>query len=107
MRVARIVLGSFLGLVASTSLLGQNQPARVALKAVRFGKLWDAQGKVRTNAIVLVEGDRIRGVTTDASAIPTGTAVMDLSKYTGLPGLIDVSIWMQSVYSSNPFPSGG
>ncbi len=24
-----------------------------------------------------------------------------------LPGLIDVSIWMQSVYSSSPLPSGG
>jgi len=102
MRVARIVLGSFLGLVASTSLLGQNQPARVALKAVRFGKLWDAQGKVRTNAIVLVEGDRIRGVTTDASAIPTGAAVMDLSKYTGLPGLIDVHTHMTMYTEETP-----
>jgi imidazolonepropionase-like amidohydrolase len=102
MRVARIVLGSFLGLVASTSLLGQNQPAMVALKAVRFGKLWDAQGKVRTNAIVLVEGDRIRGVTTDASAIPTGTAVMDLSKYTGLPGLIDVHTHMTMYTEETP-----
>jgi imidazolonepropionase-like amidohydrolase len=94
MRVARIALATFLGLVASTSLLGQNQPAKKPLKAVRFGKLWDARGKVWTSAIVLVEGDRIRSVTTDASAIPTGVEVIDLSKYVGLPGLIDVHTHM-------------
>src|SRR2546421_8924945 len=61
-----------------------------AIKAVRFGRLWDGKGKVSANAIVIVEGDRIRDVTTDASAIPAGAEMIDLSKYMGLPGLIDV-----------------
>src|SRR5947199_10849185 len=61
-----------------------------SVKAVRFGKLWDGKGKVWTNAIVIVEGRRIRGVSSDASAIPAGAEVIDLSKYSGLPGLIDV-----------------
>jgi len=68
----------------------QDKAVPKATKAVRFGKLWDAKGKLWTNAIAIVEGGRIKAVTSDASAIPSGAAVVDLSKYTGLPGLIDV-----------------
>jgi len=65
-------------------------PAPHSLKAVKFGKLWDAHGKLWSNAIVLIENDKIKSVTTNASDIPAGAQVIDLSKYTGLPGLIDV-----------------
>ena len=68
----------------------QEKTAAKSVKAVRFGKLWDGKGKLWTNAIVIVEGDRIKSVSTDASAIPSGAEIVDLSKYTGLPGLIDV-----------------
>src|SRR5215469_1917119 len=72
------------------------------VKAVRFGKLWDAKGKLWTNAIVVVEGDRIKTVTTDAAAIPSGAEVIDLSKYTGLPGLIDVHTHMTMYTDETP-----
>ena len=73
-----------------------------AIKAVRFGKLWDGKGKFWANAVVIVEGDRIRGVTTDASAIPAGAETIDLSKYTGLPGLIDVHTHMTMYTDETP-----
>src|SRR6266478_2936229 len=73
-----------------------------AVKVVRFGKLWDGKGKVWTNAIVIVEGDRIRSVTTDASAIPSGAETIDLSKYTGLPGLIDAHTHMTIYTDETP-----
>src|SRR5436309_1233658 len=80
------------------------QPKQVAktVKAVRFGKLWDAQGKLWTSAIVIVEGDRIKTVTSDRAAIPSGAEVIDLSKYTGLPGLIDVHTHMTMYTDETP-----
>ena len=40
--------------------LAQNSPSM--LKVIRFGKLIDGTGKVWTNAIVIVKGDRIQSV---------------------------------------------
>jgi len=80
------------------------QPKQVqkAIKAVRFGKLWDARGRLWTSAIVVVEGDRIKTVTSDAAGIPSGAEVIDLSKYTGLPGLIDVHTHMTMYTDETP-----
>jgi len=83
-------------------LRAQAKPDAKAVKAVRFGKLWDAKGKLWTNAIVIVDGDRIRSVTTDASEIPSGAEIVDLSKYTGLPGLIDAHTHMTFYTDETP-----
>jgi len=94
MRLMRILGGFILAGLAFANLGAQEKQVAKPVKAVRFGKLWDAKGKVWNNAIVIVEGDRIRAVTTDASAIPAAAEVIDLSRYTGLPGLIDVHTHM-------------
>src|SRR6266480_2188795 len=94
MKPMRILLAAVLGASYVGGFCAQEKPSTKTVKAVRFGKLWDAKGQLWTNAIVIVEGDRIRNVTTDASAIPAGAETIDLSKYTGLPGLIDVHTHM-------------
>jgi imidazolonepropionase-like amidohydrolase len=75
-------------------------------KALRFGKLVDGKGKVWTDAIVIVRGERIVDVTTDASKIPAGTEVLDLRRYTAIPGLIDVHTHITYYWdqSSNVLP---
>src|SRR6266550_4161589 len=61
--------------------------AEAATKAIRFGKLWDGHATI-PNAVVIVENDKIQSVTVNGR-IPPGAEVIDLSHYTGLPGLID------------------
>ena len=102
MKPMRILLAAVLGASCAVGIYAQEKPSAKTVKAVRFGKLWDAKGKLWTNAIVIVEGDRIRSVTTDASAIPAGAEVIDLSKYTGLPGLIDVHTHMTIYTDETP-----
>src|SRR5260370_18350690 len=94
MKPMGILLTAVLGALCVGGTYAQERPSTKTVKAVRFGKLWGARGRLWTNAIVIVEGDRIRNVTTDSSAIPAGAETIDLSKYTGLPGLIDVHTHM-------------
>src|SRR5712671_3538515 len=105
MKPMRILLAAVLGGRRVGGFYAQEKPSAKtvkAVKAVRLGRLWDAKGKPWTNAIVIVEGDRIRTVTTDAAAIPAGAETIDLSKYTGLPGLIDVHTHMTIYTDETP-----
>lgn len=86
----RMSLLAFIAGIALTLPAGAQQKAEVKpIKAIRFGRLIDMKGRVWTNAVVLVEGDRIKAIATDSGSVPTGAEVIDLSKYTGIPGLID------------------
>src|SRR5215472_6303643 len=102
MKRIRLLLSIVLLVFGLSAASAQEKSAAKTSKAVRFGKLWDAKGKLWTNAIVIVEGDRIKAVTSDPSAIPPGADVIDLSKYTGLPGLIDVHTHMTMYTDETP-----
>jgi imidazolonepropionase-like amidohydrolase len=63
--------------------------AAPAVTAIRCGRLLDpASGRVTQRAVVLVRGERIAQVGADLD-VPAGAQVIDLSRYTVLPGLID------------------
>jgi imidazolonepropionase-like amidohydrolase len=102
MKLTRILLAVVLGASCVGGIYAQERPSTKTIKAVRFGKLWDGKGKLWTDAIVIVEGDRIRNLTADASTIPAGAETIDLSKYTGLPGLIDVHTHMTIYTDETP-----
>src|SRR5260370_10135301 len=92
MKLLRVLLATVVAALCLGGICAQEKPganAAKTIKAVRFGKLWEAKGKLWATAIVIVEGDRIRAVTTDAAAIPARAEIIDLSKSTGLPGLSD------------------
>ena len=59
--------------------------------AIRAGRLFDPKtGTNLTNQVIVIQGDRITDVgPTDRVKIPAGATVIDLSRGTVLPGLID------------------
>jgi imidazolonepropionase-like amidohydrolase len=67
--------------------------AAAQTKVIRFGQLWDGS-RVLTDAIVVVDGDRITRVMSEADPLPPGGEVIDLRRYTALPGLIDLHTHM-------------
>src|ERR1700757_853822 len=101
MKISRSLLSIILLLFPALAAAQSTAPAK-SLKAVKFGKLWDAHGKLWTNAIVLIEDDKIKSVTTNPSDIPPHTQFIDLSKFTGLPGLIDVHTHMTQYTDETP-----
>jgi imidazolonepropionase-like amidohydrolase len=69
----------------------QSPPAAPAANAtvIRAGKFIDVQtGRILTNQVILVRGAKIEAVGPNI-VIPKGASVIDLSKMTVLPGLID------------------
>jgi imidazolonepropionase-like amidohydrolase len=78
--------------------------AVAATKAVKFGKLVDGTGRVLTNAVVTVDDDRVRSVGSGNVAIPNGAEVIDLSRYTGIPGLIDAHTHITYYWDGNTTP---
>ena len=72
------------------------------LAAIRAGKFIDVQaGRVLNDQIILVRGGKIQAVGANL-AIPDGAKVIDLSKMTVLPGLIDCHTHLADIASLEP-----
>ena len=81
-----------LGLLCAVAVLTVSVPARAEETIVlRAARLLDvAAGRVVENAVVVIEGDRIRAV--NPEKIPEAAETIDLGDVTLLPGLIDAHV---------------
>ena len=84
------------------------QPAE-PVTVVKAGRLIDvAAGRVRDDQLILVQGGRITAVGSPATiAIPPGAKVIDLSRQTVLPGLIDTHTHVTSDPTTRPYHGYG
>jgi imidazolonepropionase-like amidohydrolase len=85
-----------------TSLLAVSSTAAAQTTVVRFGTLIAQKGQVLHNAVVVIDGDRISKVGSSEIAIPANANVIDLHRYTGIPGLIDVHTHMTYYWDRTP-----
>jgi len=78
----RPLLAFLLSAIAACTVAAQ-------VTAIRAGRIVDPEtGNVATNQIILVDGQDIKAVGSNV-AIPAGAAVIDLSKETVIPGMMD------------------
>ena len=91
-----LMMGSVL--VNPVRTQGQTDRPNEKTLAIRFGKLWDGTGRVLSDAVVVVKGERIVSVSTGSAAVPRNAEVIDLRRFTGIPGLIDVHTHMTYYY---------
>jgi imidazolonepropionase-like amidohydrolase len=87
--------------VGMLAVVAAPSAASAQTKAVRFGHLWDGS-RVIADAFVIIENDRITSVGSGNGAVPTGAEVIDLRRYTGIPGLIDLHTHMTYYWDRQP-----
>ena len=89
-RISAVLAALFLLLGVSPAQQAEFKPAP-KITYIKAGRLFDGTGdSVREKMVIVVEGDRIRSVSAAAeTSIPAGATVLDLSRATVLPGLID------------------
>jgi imidazolonepropionase-like amidohydrolase len=93
-----------LQLLLTFMLLGISAVAQspVAVTAIKAGRLIDPETATSSsNQVIIIEGERIKSIGSDL-AIPAGATVIDLSKLTVLPGLVDTHTHMALTYKEQP-----
>jgi imidazolonepropionase-like amidohydrolase len=101
--VALVSVACMAAAMAVAAQRPDNRTSASAATVLRFGKLWDGS-KVVTDAVVVIEGDRIKSVGTGSSAVPANAQVIDLSKLYGIPGMIDAHTHITYWADAQPRP---
>src|SRR5262249_54780385 len=87
-----VVVATALGAAGASAWAQPAAPGARRMIAIRAGRLFDGKSAaLATNQVILIEGDRIVAVGANLT-IPDGATIVDLSRATVLPGMIDTHI---------------
>lgn len=88
----RLLIAFLAAAAAISPAASQTRAPRPEVVAIRAGRLFDGKSATYvSNALLLVEGDRITAVGT-GTTVPPGATVIDFSRATVLPGMIDTHV---------------
>lgn len=77
-------------------------PAPAPITAIRAGKLVDPErGTVASNVVLLIQGGRFTAIGAEVK-VPPGARVIDLSRLTVTPGLVDAHNHLALTYKEDP-----
>ena len=88
----RIVHAGITACVMAVVMSALSSPAAGATTTIKAGRLVDGFGRVIPNAVIVIDNDRITSV--GSAPAPAGAEVIDLSRYTVIPGMIDAHTHM-------------
>ena len=95
------VLSFLFAFLSVGMVLAEDLPVST-ITAIKAGRLVDPDsGTSATNQVILIEGEKIKAVGANL-AIPPGAKVIDLSKLTVLPGLVDAHTHTAITYKEQP-----
>ena len=99
--VMRNTATAFIFSVVFVAPLGLHSSAMAQTKVIRTSKIWDGT-RVVTDAVIVIDGDRIARLASAAEPVAKTAEVIDLRKYVLLPGLIDLHTHMTYYWDRQP-----
>ena len=90
-----------IALAVCSALTAARTPAPAqGIKALKFASVVEGSGRVVQQGVVVVDGDKVVRVLGPRDALPPDAQVVDLTRYTAIPGLIDLHTHMTYYWDS-------